>query len=257
MATSLFGNPNNTAYINRGNGFQRTNIRTGDTILGMYNLEQRNQYGSTIESKFNMFERPPIISEEVLTVLKEDYLDKILCKNKFTNGNYNSNLNNRIGSFQKLMVIMREFKNLDTHSNYDILITEVMTLFTSLIYKSQSQYVKIKLLERKFENAENLLNIKNQEIEYLKTRLRVCEGNLDGLIGFSGTMSFETATLPNQLIFLMHIDIVKAWYYYIFGKPTDCDMLDPDNVNYVFSYLGDNFTNLEEAKNGLRNALNN
>ena len=233
MSVSLFG------------GIQpNISIRTGYTIIDMFNVEQRNKYGS------KMVNRPPIISEELLTILKEEYLDKLLCKQ-------DSSLSGRIGSFQKLMIIIREIKNIDTHNDYDILITEVMALFTSLLYKSQSQYVKIKLQERKITNINNLLKIKNEEIESLKLKLKACEGNLSTSLGFSGSASFEVLKLPDQLLFLMQIDIVKAWYYYIFGVPGDCDILDPDNLNYIFSYLAENFNNLRDAQNGLRNALKN
>ena len=189
--------------------------------------------------------------------MKTNYLDKLLCKNKITDENYDGTLSNRLGSFQRLLIIIQELGNLDTlDSDYNTLLVEVMQLFASLLNKAQSQHVEILLLRRKLASSENLVKIKNQEIENLKYELDRLNDNLGDNVGFDGTISMTARELPNQLLFLMHIDIVRAWYYHVFGAPDDCDILDPDNVNYIFSYLGTNFNNLQEAKDELRRQVN-
>ena len=199
-----------------------------------------------------------IISEEILNELKTNYLDNLLCKNKTTDANYDSSLSSRLGSFQRLLIIIRELGNLDTLGNdYNALLVEVMRLFTSLLNKAQAQHVEILLLRRKLGSADNLIKIKNEEIENLKYEIDLLNNNLGNNVGLGGSMAISGRELPNQLLFLMHIDIVRAWYYHVFGAPGDCDILDPNNVNYIFSYLGNTFNNLQEAKDELRRQLAN
>ena len=243
---------------------------SGGVVIGMfqnYAIEPHRQfYGHDVigELSTQRFSRSGvninescIISEETLNELKTNYLDKLLCKNKITDENYDGTLSNRLGSFQRLLIIIQELGNLDTlDSDYNTLLVEVMQLFASLLNKAQSQHVEILLLRRKLASSENLVKIKNQEIENLKYELDRLNDNLGDNVGFDGTISMTARELPNQLLFLMHIDIVRAWYYHVFGAPDDCDILDPDNVNYIFSYLGTNFNNLQEAKDELRRQVN-
>lgn len=243
---------------------------SGGVVIGMfqnYAIEPHRQFyghdvlGELSTQKFSTSgvnsNDACIISEQTLNELKTNYLDKLLCKNDITDENYDGGLVSRLGSFQRLLIIMQELGALDTtNSDYNTLLVEVMRLFTSLLNKAQAQHVEILLLRRKLSSSENLVKIKNQEIENLKYEIDRLNDNLGENVGFDGTISMTARELPNQLLFLMHIDIVRAWYYHVFGAPDDCDILDPDNVNYIFSYLGTNFNNLQEAKDELRRQVN-
>jgi hypothetical protein len=233
------------------NGFNATINTINGSNTGMFSMTYINKYGVTTTSKFDISVKKPIIPSETLTTLKDDYLEKF-CENK------NSEYSARIGSFQNLFIIINELGKLDRKSDYDILIVRVMQLFTSLIYKSQSQYLKIVLLTDKNVKYKNLLTIKKEEIRFLEAEVdrlnRQISGEEDDTpsnVAFSGSMNVVGKTLPNQLLFLMHIDIVKAWYYYFHGAPADCDMLDPNKVNEIFALLSE-YRSLAEAKDALR-----
>lgn len=191
------------------------------------------------------------VSEEILTTLKGQYLEKLV---------HTCSSDSGIGSYQKLFVIMKQLNTTITNSNYDVLLVEVIKLLTSLIQKSQSQYVELLLFRRKLENAENIINIKQEEINNLEAQLKQCLGENEiqpngSLLG--GDASLTGTTIPNKIIFIMHLDIVRAWYYYLYGEADDCSILDPNKVISVFSYLSNNFNNLEEAKQALRNLVEN
>ena len=236
---------------------------SGGVVIGMFDnhsLHPHRQFnGYDVISQFttNNFtdshgstRKTCIISEDILNELKTDYLDKLLGKNK------NCQLSGRLGSFQKLLIIIQELNNLDTmNDDYNILLVEVMKLFTSLLNRAQSQHVEIVLLKKKLNNAENLINIKNEEIKNLKFELDKCTGNVSTGVGIGGKFTVTGVELPNQLLFLMNIDIVRAWYYHIFGVPDNCNILDPDKVGEIFSYLANNFSNLSEAKIELKKQI--
>ena len=223
----------------------------GSNVIGTFSTPMFSSNGENINAGM-------IISEEILNELKTNYLDNLLCKNKTTDANYDSSISKRLGSFQRLLIIIRELGELDTLNNdYNTLLVEVVRLFTSLLNKAQAQHVEILLLRKKLGTADNLITIKNQEIENLKYELDLLSGNLGRDVGLGGSIAISGRELPDQLLFLMHIDIVRAWYYHVFGAPGDCDILDPDNVNYIFSYLGTTFNNLQEAKDELRRQVKN
>ena len=129
-------------YNTSSRGFEAYTFKRsggGGSVIGLNSLRQYDPLGRFVRSRYDV-DSAPLIGEEILTTLKGEYLDKLIdtCSSMST-----------LGSFQKLLVIIKELNDIKVKSNYDILMIEVFKLFTSLIQKSQSQYVEILLQKRK------------------------------------------------------------------------------------------------------------
>ena len=216
--------------------------------IGLTSIKRVNKNGNTIPSSYDKTANQPIIPENILKTLKTDYLDSFI----------DNSDDITFGTFHRLLTIINELKyilNKETRSDYEILIVEVMRLFTSLLHKAQSQFIEIQLLTKNLDNANNLINIKNEEIKNLKIEIDTLKGVVNNNNQLSGFIHMTGRELPHELLILARVDIVTAWYYLLHGKPKQNEILEPDKVTGIFSYLANNFSNLQEAQNELARQL--
>ena len=207
-------------------------------------LNQVSSQGNAVEDSI-VTSVEKAVSYDVLLKLKEDYIDKLTGNSDMTT----------FSSTQVLFVILNEINSSDNiNTDYDLLLVEVISGLITLIDKSQAQYIDILILNNRIDLLKTTIELKNEEIGNLKFELsKYLEENSTNPQLLAGTMTMETATLPSMLYLLMHIDIVRAWYYFLYGLP-DMEILDPNKVIYIFSYLR-TFNNLEEAKTEFRKRL--
>jgi hypothetical protein len=99
-----------------------------------------------------------------------------------------------------------------------------------------------------------VLSIKEEEINYLKQKLAELENNTYNTLSLEGQTSIQVAEMPNLMYLMVEIDIVRAWYYYLFGIPENNEILNPTNLVYIYSYLG-KFINVRHAKDSLKALL--
>ena len=230
------------------NAYGNNGFSSSGNAIGLTSIKRINKNGNTIPSSFDNTANQPIIPETILKTLKNDYLNSLL----------NNSDDVTFGTFHRLLTIINELKyilNKKTRGDYDVLIVEVMRLFTSLLHKAQSQFIEIQLLTRNLDNANNLINIKNEEIKNLKIEIDTLKGVVNNNNQLSGIINITGRELPHELLILARVDIVTAWYYLLHGKPEQNEILEPDKVTGIFSYLANNFSNLEEAQNELARQL--
>lgn len=227
---------------------QSISLFTGDFITqhnsfstSMYKTDVLNRRGLTLHKKTVTKD---FIDIKIMKQLNELYLEPLqnTCKRQ------------NMSSVILLDKILMELDTYNPRRQYDREMQNIFKSLTVLIHKVQQYYFEILIGKKRLKDAKDEIKKRETRIGDLEKKLSKYTGlsHVPGTL--SGSYSIKAVELPNTMYLLLHIDIVRAWYYYMHGEPKGCNILDNEKLLGIYSHLS-TFRSLQEAKNTLRSLL--
>lgn len=191
---------------------------------------------------------PPI---QLTSTLINNYLVPLL-KNGPMHMQYNLNELNYFAKFITNMQSKIDKDNLN--------IVGHLTLFSSMIYLFiviKDLYLELLITKSNVKTYAENIKTYETKVDTLQSKINMLHSQLHTQdFGFEGELSVEFIQFPPFIFSLLHIDILKAWYYYYFGTPPN-GIMNVQVKNNLAQFLSTSFVSSIQSKKSLMYKLEN
>lgn len=184
-----------------------------------------------------------IVTETELRELYNDYT------NPYTETGITS-----VALTDRFYTILDNFSKRRTETTYDYFMLEVFKDLLLILQSAKSS--TLTLLVRDIENETLRAKITQLEsdLQTVRNELANCMNEYEGAVaGFSGTASIQVHSFKPLIYSLAVLDLRRAWYYFLHGKPPTGQALDEDKILTIRAYI--NSVGEEAAYNNLISQL--